>query len=53
MKRVVTVELTCTYDFDEKEYPMDKYDNEAISDIAYEWWFECVPTIYVETDDED
>lgn len=53
MKRIVTITLTCTYDFEEKEYPMDKYDDDNLADIAYEWWNECGPDIFIETENED
>lgn len=53
MKRVVTVVLTCTYEFDEKNYPMDKYDDDTIIDIAYDWWYECNPDIFIETEEEN
>lgn len=48
MKRVVTVTLTCTYEFDE-----DRYSDDLIADIAYEWWDECCPDIFIEIDNEE
>lgn len=53
MKRVVTVTLTCTYEFDEKRYPIDRYSDDLIADIAYEGWDECCPDIFIEIDNEE
>lgn len=53
MKRVVTVDLTCTYVFDDERYPMDKYDDDNVMDIAYEWFTECTPDIFIETVDDN
>jgi len=53
MKRVVTVDLTCTYVFDDEQYPMDEYNDDDVMDIAYAWFTECTPDVSIETDDVD
>ena len=51
-KRIVTVELSCTYTFDEKEYPMDKYDSDTLADMAYDWFMECHPDIFIDEEND-
>ena len=52
-KRIITVELSCTYTFDEKDYPVSEYDDEDIAEIACEWFLECNPHIYMVKEKND
>lgn len=52
MKRIVTVEKVRIYEFDDSEYPINRYSDDEIMDIAFERWEECEPEIFIDKEEE-
>lgn len=50
MKRIVTVAKVLTYEFNDNEYPIDKYSDDEIMDIALERWDKCETEIFIDED---
>ncbi len=50
MKRIVTVAKVLTYEFNDNEYPINKYSDDEIMDIALERWDKCETEIFIDED---
>lgn len=52
MKRIVTVERVRIYEFDDSEYPVDRYSDDEIMDMAFDRWEECETEIFIDREEE-